>query len=171
MRYAYRRPLGWYKETVEAIGDVSGDASYHTSLALDGSNYPRISYCDGGKGDLKYAYPAGLPASELKPHSVNPSEIRLLSIRPNPATTQTSVLYSIGAMHDCQNRLISLQIFDTLGRFVATPIDHMAPSGTNSIQWNLRSDNGAPVPSGVYYLQIQAENPELGDVGRLVVVR
>lgn len=52
LRYAYQDATGWYTQTVDAPGDVG----YYTSLALDASGYPHISYYDAGQGDLKYAY-------------------------------------------------------------------------------------------------------------------
>ena len=42
----------WVIERVDSAGDVG----YFTSLALDGGDYPHISYLDNGKDDLKYAY-------------------------------------------------------------------------------------------------------------------
>lgn len=42
---------GWFIETVDAGGDVGK----YTSIDLDSSNYPHISYFDYSNGDLKYA--------------------------------------------------------------------------------------------------------------------
>jgi hypothetical protein len=42
----------WHVETVDAEGWVGTN----TSLALDSSDYPHISYCDIGSNNLKYAY-------------------------------------------------------------------------------------------------------------------
>ena len=44
--------LVWKIETVDSAGYVG----YYTSLALDSSDYPHISYYDSTNRDLKYAY-------------------------------------------------------------------------------------------------------------------
>jgi hypothetical protein len=131
---------------------------------------PYISYNNETKRDLRYAY--ALPAAtQNDPDRVLPGTVQLLGISPNPAATQTSILFSLGAISDRTNRHISLRIYDTLGRLVAMPAEQMTPSGTHSIRWNLRSENGRQVPAGIYYLSIQAEDPEVVDSEKLVLIR
>jgi len=50
LKYAYKDGAGWHTETV----DTEGYTGYYTSLALDASGYPHISYHDYHDGDLKY---------------------------------------------------------------------------------------------------------------------
>ena len=46
LKYAYRNASGWYTETVDSAGFSGGCTGEYTSLALDGSGHPHISYRD-----------------------------------------------------------------------------------------------------------------------------
>jgi uncharacterized repeat protein (TIGR01451 family) len=52
LKYARWTGSGWDIQTLERVG---GEGC-HTSLALDGDDYPRISYHDSKEDSLKYAY-------------------------------------------------------------------------------------------------------------------
>ena len=53
LKYAYQDDSGWHIKTVDSVGEWQWDGS---SLALEASGLPHISYHDDTNGDLKYAY-------------------------------------------------------------------------------------------------------------------
>jgi hypothetical protein len=47
-----------------------------------------------------------------------------------------------------------LEVFDAMGRHVATPLAGRLPSGASSVEWNLSAGGGARVPNGVYFARL-----------------
>jgi hypothetical protein len=47
-----------------------------------------------------------------------------------------------------------LEIFDTLGRRVATPFSGSVAAGTRAVVWDLRSDEDRRVPGGAYFVRL-----------------
>ncbi len=58
LKYAYQDALGWHIETIDSgyLPLWGEEIGRFTSLALDESGYPHISYLDTSYEDLKYAY-------------------------------------------------------------------------------------------------------------------
>jgi hypothetical protein len=56
LQYAYQDVSGWHKEIVEEPEFSGRYPGMYTSLALDGDDYPHISYFHNSDMELKYAY-------------------------------------------------------------------------------------------------------------------
>ena len=70
---------------------------------------------------------------------------------PNPFNPSTRIRYSL------PNRAhVRLDIYDPLGRRVATLVDEVRDAGPNEAVWNGKSDSGATVASGVYFYRLSA---------------
>jgi hypothetical protein len=165
LKYAFRDNSGWHIEIVDSAGAVGE----YTSLALDTNGNPHISYYDDTYGDLKYAYRVSMD-SEEHPDVVLPRAVRVLRVSPNPTVIEISIMYEIGDFGS-QRGFVTLRVYDSVGRLVATPSERAADPGTYSTGWNLRSDKGNRVSSGTYYLKLDVDNPQAADVKKLVVVR
>ncbi|RLC62361.1 MAG: hypothetical protein DRI01_07010, partial [Chloroflexi bacterium] len=105
---------------------------------------------------LKYST---LNAVENHNSSLLPGNCLLYSSYPNPfpgrriGYTKTTILYYLPA----PSRVL-LRVYDTLGRAVRTLADEQQPAGLHSIQWDGKDKNGVSVPSGIYFLRMDARN-------------
>ena len=86
------------------------------------------------------------PSSENLPRS-----FALDQNYPNPFNAGTVISYVLaGDGHT------TLQVFDVLGRTVATLVDEMQPMGRHRLSWDGRDARGLPVASGVYFYRLTA---------------
>ena len=83
---------------------------------------------------------------------------------PNPFSRRTIIEYEMG-----QTGHALVQVFDLLGRRVATLVNADMPSGVHQIEWDGRTDNGAVAASGVYFYRMQVAGAQ--KTRSMVVVR
>jgi poly(3-hydroxybutyrate) depolymerase len=86
---------------------------------------------------------------ERESYSSLPKEISLSQNYPNPFNPSTTIEYQIPNV-GAQN-IVSLRVYDILGREVATLVNEQKPAGTYNVQWNAKD-----LTSGVYYYRLQA---------------
>jgi hypothetical protein len=82
---------------------------------------------------------------------LNPASFQLGQNYPNPFNPSTSIVYSIPV-----RGMVTLQVFDILGRSVATLVNTHQEAGTYHTQWNGTSEMGSLVSSGVYFYRLQS---------------
>jgi len=120
-------------------------------------------YVSGSQGTL-------LRSSEIIPTSVTmtennfPSEISLFQNHPNPFNPLTVIRYSL-----IVNSIVSLKVFDVLGREVATLIQNEEmDEGEHEVEFDAMN-----LPSGVYFyrIEITGESEVFVDVKKLVLVK
>ncbi len=70
---------------------------------------------------------------------------------PNPFNPTTSIKYALPV-----DALISLKIYDELGREVITLLNEVQTAGYKTIEWNSLDHNNMPVASGIYFYTIRA---------------
>jgi hypothetical protein len=75
-----------------------------------------------------------------------PMATRLLPNYPNPFNPATTV-----AVELAQDGLMSVDVYDMLGRRVRTLAEGVYEAGLHSFEWNGTDDNGAAVESGIYF--------------------
>ena len=77
-----------------------------------------------------------------------PNKLALLQNYPNPFNPTTQITFTLP-----QSSLVRLEVFDMIGRKVATLIDEVIPSGINTVPFNA---NG--LSSGTYIYRINTGN-------------
>ncbi|MCX6134970.1 MAG: Ig-like domain-containing protein [Ignavibacteriales bacterium] len=70
---------------------------------------------------------------------------------PNPFNPTTAISYQLIA-----NSLVTLKVYDMLGREVTTVVNEMGVAGKHTAVWDGKNDRGESVSSGVYLYQLRA---------------
>ena len=70
---------------------------------------------------------------------------------PNPFNPTTAISYQLAA-----NSFVTLEIFDLLGREIATLVNGEQPAGRYTVRWDGKDERGESVSSGMYLYQLRA---------------
>ncbi len=82
-----------------------------------------------------------------------PLEYSLDQNYPNPFNPTTTILFTMPATGHAK-----IEVFNVLGRLIATPFDGQATVGNNQVVWDGRSFSGEMTASGVYFYRLTADN-------------
>jgi hypothetical protein len=83
--------------------------------------------------------------------TVPPASFELLQNYPNPFNPSTTIRYSVP-----KTTFVNLQVLDTLGREVRTLVDREVAAGGYVAQWDGKNNQQQPVPSGSYFVRMNA---------------
>lgn len=97
-------------------------------------------------------------------HPILPDNFLLHQNYPNPFNPETTIEYSLPARSD-----VKLEIFDVLGRNVATLASGYFEAGIHQVKWNGKSGAGVSVPSGLYFYRLST--PEFKQTQRMLLMR
>ncbi len=93
-----------------------------------------------------------------------PNPFSLRSGSSGGGTASTSIAYSVAGKGP-----VRLRIYDALGKLVRTLVDGEMSPGDHSVSWTGRDEEGAPVPSGLYLVRLEAGARDA--VRKLVLLR
>ncbi len=82
-----------------------------------------------------------------------PTRFELRQNYPNPFNPTTTITFS-----QPSTSLITLKIYNVLGREIATLADETFSQGIHYIEWNGRDSNGIQVGSGVYFYVLRSSS-------------
>jgi hypothetical protein len=89
------------------------------------------------------------PITDVPSHRSLPRTFVLEQNYPNPFNPSTTISFTLPVAGD-----VELQVFDVLGRSVATIARGALPAGYHSVIWDGLAAGGAPVGSGVYLYRL-----------------
>ena len=98
---------------------------------------------------------------EMIPESPDESSI---SNYPNPFSLATNISYTLQ-----QPGNVKIEVYDLLGRKLATLVDEVKQQGEHTVQWVARDENGSNLAGGMYIAQICTDRTER--VSRLMLMR
>jgi len=104
--------------------------------------------------DLQAAYETDLkfPVSLMK-SSVEIPESLVLENYPNPFNPSTTIQF-----HLAESDVVTLQIFDVLGRQVRTLVERKISAGSHSFKWDGKNSFGVDVAAGLYFANLKVTN-------------
>ncbi|MBI4863325.1 MAG: T9SS type A sorting domain-containing protein [Candidatus Riflebacteria bacterium] len=84
-----------------------------------------------------------------------------LTVFPNPCRVVSKIRYRLTAAATAVN----IKIYDTAGRLIRS-LAGSTVSGANTVDWDLASNEGSGVPSGVYFVKVTAHGAGAKTVDR-----
>lgn len=93
-----------------------------------------------------------------------PIEFALRGNYPNPFNPRTTIRFDVP-----ESSSVRLEVFDMMGRQVATLVDASYSAGQYEVQWNATNDAGEQVASGIYVYRMQAGQFE--SVSKMVLMK
>jgi subtilisin family serine protease len=160
IRYTY--PLFWL--TVDPMsGSIEPGESQDMMVTFDatdledGDYFGEIRITTNDPNHSMFAIPCTLhvgPVSVDDGNEAVPSVFTLDQNYPNPFNPTTEIKFGVPATD-----LVRLEVYDIMGRRVATLANEEMTAGTHSVIWNGTNDSGDQVTSGVYFYRLsQGDN-------------
>ena len=97
-------------------------------------------------------YYLGSPTLSIDAKEILPMAFDLRENYPNPFNGQTTIEFSLAKEAE-----ISLNVYDMLGRRVASLIDGKTSMGKHMYNWSAKDDIGSFVPSGIYFVRLSID--------------
>jgi len=144
-------PTGASMELVDAGTDNNVGSNWAVAVARGGTFT--------GNGDLGTPGAANSVSGGAGPAAMRsvepmlsvPDVFELAPAAPNPFQSRTTFAFSLP-----ERSRVSIRIFDIQGRQVATLVEGSVEAGRHQASWDGRSDEGAFLSSGVFFVRMEA---------------
>ncbi|MEC9273962.1 MAG: choice-of-anchor D domain-containing protein, partial [Candidatus Neomarinimicrobiota bacterium] len=140
-------------------GVVAADASIDIMLNVDASSLEADNYNseifiisnDPDNGYVTIPLSVTVNGMSSEDDALLPEEFALHQNYPNPFNPVTTLRYDLP-----ENSMVSIKVYDMLGREVRTLVNQVQDAGFKSIIWDATNDYGKSISAGIYLYQIQA---------------
>jgi len=136
-----------------------GDTTVTYTAKKDFKGFDTFQYTIGdGKGEMDTAFvildvqivaeedtTTGMAGRNL------PRQFMLAQNFPNPFNPETEIHYQLPV-----TGRVSIAVFNILGEQIKELVSRKEPAGFYSVTWNATDEKGAKVPSGIYFIRMQA---------------
>jgi predicted phosphodiesterase len=113
----------------------------------DSINFKFIAYPDSIKDDTTFVF----PPIGIEPISEVATEFKLEQNYPNPFNPVTKIRFQIPAFVETTRRVVSLIIYDVLGKEISTLVNDELNPGTYEVKWD-----ASAYASGIYFYSLSS---------------
>ena len=152
-------------------GNAAAYGTYNDSIPVkigaygvyDGFSIEDELLVESGDNSIPVQIGVGVEVS-LDESYITPIEFALHQNYPNPFNPETNIQIDMA-----RNTHLGVSVFNILGQKVATLVDEIMDEGVYNITWHGTDDNGAALPSGVYFYEMKTA--EYQSVKKLLLVK
>jgi flagellar hook assembly protein FlgD len=83
------------------------------------------------------------------------ADFKILQNYPNPFNPTTTIRFKVP--HGGTQHVVSLRVYDILGREITTLVNEVKTAGAHTVQWDGKNSAGQKVGSGVYFYQLKGD--------------
>jgi len=144
-------PPGNYRVFALRPGYSATEASWGASDTLE----VKLGDGEDAEGVSLQLNPVITGVSDPGTEGAVPNSFGLFQNAPNPFNPETVVRFQVPVRSH-----VELRVYNLLGQEIRTLVDEIKAPGVHQVVWNGRDNQGQPVASGVYFLQMKAATPE-----------
>jgi Right handed beta helix region/Secretion system C-terminal sorting domain len=143
-----------YNNCTNDIMAQNNDWQVYDSVSIEQHIFHKVD--DPAHGLVNFIpFSNGSPVNIKTNDNQLPDEFLLYQNYPNPFNPETSIQYAVSSLPDGKagRQFVSLNVYDILGKEVATLVNEEKPTGEYEVEFN-----ASKLPSGIYFYQLKAGN-------------